>query len=148
MNAKKVSLKFRFKSCKTLGAGGFLRDSGSEFQTEGPKTEKNFSQGLKREAKNGQQTGVKKAQCHRGTVWMEVGYIRWHTVLIDTLKTETSNFVLNPSFHWKPVECFEQCCCTCMPELTEDKSGCMILYALKLIQFVVMDTSKKRITVV
>ena len=25
----------------------------------------------------------------------------------DTLKTETSNFVLNPSLHWKPVECSE-----------------------------------------
>ena len=32
-----------------------------------------------------------------------------------------------------------------MPGLTEDKSGCMILYALKLIQFVVRDTSKKRL---
>ena len=35
----------------------------------------------------------------------KVKNIRWHTVLIDTLKTETSNFVLNPSLHWKPVEC-------------------------------------------
>ena len=35
-----------------------------------------------------------------------------------------------------------------MPGLTEDKSGRMILYALKLIQFVVRDTSKKRITIV
>ena len=35
-----------------------------------------------------------------------------------------------------------------MPGLTENKSGCMILYALKLIQFVVWDTSKERITVV
>ena len=26
--------------------------------------------------------------------------IKWHTVLIDTLKSETSNFVLNPSLHW------------------------------------------------
>ena len=74
--------------------------------------------------------------------------IRWYTVLIDTLKTETSNFVLNPSLHWKPVECSQQCCCTCMPGLTKDKSGCMILYALKLIQFVVRETSKERITVV
>ena len=32
-----------------------------------------------------------------------------------------------------------------MSGLTEDKSGCMILYALKLIPFV---TSKKRFTVV
>ena len=39
----------------------------------------------------------------------------------NTLKTETSNIVLNPSLHWKPVECSEQCCCTCMPGLTEDK---------------------------
>ena len=62
--------------------------------------------------------------------------------------TETSNFVLNPSLYWKPVECSEQCGCTFMPWLMENKSGCMILYALKLIQFVVRDTSKKRITVV
>ena len=74
--------------------------------------------------------------------------IRWHTVLIDTLKTETSNFVLNPSLHWKPVECSQQCWYTCMPGLTKDKSGCMTLYALKLIQFVVRETSKERITVV
>ena len=35
-----------------------------------------------------------------------------------------------------------------MPGLTEDKSGCMILYALNLIQFVARDTRKERITVV
>ena len=29
----------------------------------------------------------------------KVRNIRWHTVLIDTLKTETSNFVLNASLH-------------------------------------------------
>ena len=46
---------------------------------------------------------------------MKVRNIRWHTVLIGTLKTETSNFALYPSLHWKPVECSEQCCCTCMP---------------------------------
>ena len=78
----------------------------------------------------------------------KVRNIGWHTVLIDTLKTETSKFALNPSLHLKPVECSQQCCCTCIPGLTEDKSGCMILYTLKLIQFVVRDTSKKRITVV
>ena len=38
MDVKKMSLKFRFKSCKTQCF--FLRDSGSEFQTVGPKTEK------------------------------------------------------------------------------------------------------------
>ena len=27
----------------------------------------------------------------------KVRNVRWHTVLIDTLNTETSNFVLNPS---------------------------------------------------
>ena len=74
----------------------------------------------------------------------KVRNIRWHTALIDTLKTETSNFVPNLILHWKPVVCSEQCCCTCMPGLTEDKSGCMILYALKLIQFVVRDISKVR----
>ena len=55
-----------------------------------------------------------------------------------------SNFVLNSSLQWKLVEYSEQCCCTCMPGLTGDKSGCTILYAL--IQFVVRDTSKKSIT--
>ena len=70
------------------------------------------------------------------------------TVPINTLKAETNNFVPNPSLHWKPVKSSEQCWCTCMPGLTEDKSGCMILYVLKLIQFVARDTSKKRITVV
>ena len=78
----------------------------------------------------------------------KVRNIRWHTVLTDTLKAETSNFVLNHSLQWKPVECSGQCCCTCMPGLTEGKSGYMILYALKLLQYVVRDTSKKRITVV
>ena len=51
----------------------------------------------------------------------KVRNIRWHTVLIDTLKTETSNFVLNPSLHWKPVECSQECCCTFMLGLTKDK---------------------------
>ena len=78
----------------------------------------------------------------------KVRNIWWHTVLQYTLQTEASNFVLNPSLHWKPVGCSEQCYCTCMPGLTEDKSGCMILHALKLIQFVVKNTNKKRITVV
>ena len=78
----------------------------------------------------------------------KVRNIRWHTVLIDTLKTETSNFVLNPCLHWKPVEYSQECCCTFMLGLTKDKLGCMILYALKLIQFVVRETSKERITVV
>ena len=67
------------------------------------------------------------------------------TVLTHGLRTETRNFVLNPSRHWEPMECSEQCCCTCMPGFTEDKSGCVIL---KIIQFVVRDTSKKRSTVV
>ena len=69
-------------------------------------------------------------------VWIQkVRNIWWYTVLIDTLKAETSNFVLNPSLHWKPVECSVQCCCICMSGLIEDKSGCMILYALKFIQY-------------
>ena len=78
----------------------------------------------------------------------KVRNVRWHTVLIDTLKTETSNFVLKPSLHLEPVECSRQCCCTCLPGLTKDKSGCMISYALKLIQFVVRETNKDIITVV
>ena len=92
----------------------FLRDSGSEFQAVSPKTEEDpFPTVLKREARNCQQKGVKRAQRPRGAVWMKkVRNIRWHTVLIDTLKTETSNFALNLSLHWKPMKCSEQYCCT------------------------------------
>ena len=72
----------------------------------------------------------------------------WHAVLIYSLKTETSNFALNNNLHLKPVECSEQGCRACMPGLTENKSGCMVLCALKFMQFVVRDTNKKRITVV
>ena len=87
------------------------------------KQRKVFSEVLKREARNCQQRGVKRVQRPRETVRMKkIRNIRWNTVLIDTLKTETSDFVLNPSLHWKLVECSEQCCCTCMPGITEDKS--------------------------
>ena len=64
------------------------------------------------------------------------------------VENRESNFVLNRSLYWQPAECSEQCCCTCMPGLPEDKLGCTILYALKFIQFVARDTSKRRITVV
>ena len=78
----------------------FLRDSGREFQTVGPKTEKERSKG---------QRGVKRAQRPKGTVWMQkVRNIWWHAALIDTLKAETNIFALNPSLHCKPVECSEQ----------------------------------------
>ena len=75
----------------------------------------------------------------------KVENIWWHTVLIDTLKAETNNCVLNPSIQWKPVECSEQSCCSCMPWLTEDKSGCLILCAL-FVLFVVKDANKNGIT--
>ena len=61
------------------------------------------------------------AERPRGTVWTKkIRNIRWYTVLIDTVKTETSDFVLNPGLHWKLVECSEQCCCTCIPGLAKD----------------------------
>ena len=97
-----MGLKFRFKSCTTLR---FLRDSGSEFQTVGPKTEKDLFQKVSREKRGTVSSELRP----RGTVWMKkVRNIRWHTVLTETLKTEINNFVLNPSIPWKPVECSEQ----------------------------------------
>ena len=57
-------------------------------------------------------------------------------------------FCIDPSLHWKPEESSEQCCCTYMPGLMEDKSGCMILYALKFFPFAVRDINMKRIAVV
>ena len=62
MNVKKMSLKFRFESCKTLC---FLRNNGSEFQTVGPKTEKGLFPKVSREK--------------QGTVSREVS--REHSVL-------------------------------------------------------------------
>ena len=38
----------------------------------GPETERSFAKGLKREARNCQQWGVKRAQRPRGTVWMKM----------------------------------------------------------------------------
>ena len=61
------------------------------------------------------------------------------------IENRDNNFELNPSRHRKPVECSEQCCSTCITGLTDDKLRCIILYVLKLIQFVVRE---KRITVV
>ena len=68
--------------------------------------------------------------------------VRRHGVVRETLKAQKRNFVLDPRFNWKPVECSEQWCSTHMPGLSEDYSGSMILYALKLIQFIVRETSK------
>ena len=101
----------------------------------GPKTEKDAFSKVAREKRGtgSREVSRERSERPRGAVWMKkVRNIRWHTVLIATLKTETRNFVLNPSLHWKPVECVEQCRLTCMPGLTEDKSSCVILYALKL----------------
>ena len=63
----------------------------------------------------------------------KVRKVRWHGVVRETLKAQASNFVLDPRFNWKPVECSKQRCSTHTPGLTEDYSGSMILYALKFI---------------
>ena len=68
--------------------------------------------------------------------------VRWHGVVRETLKAQASNFVLDPHFNWKPVECPKQRCSTHMPGPAKDYSGSMILYALQFIQFAVMETSK------
>ena len=48
----------------------FLRGSGREFKTVGPKAQKDFfPKRLRREARNCQQRVVKKVQRPRGTVW-------------------------------------------------------------------------------
>ena len=47
MNFKLMGLKFLFNSCKTLWF--FLRDSGREFQTLGPKSEKDLFPKVSRE---------------------------------------------------------------------------------------------------
>ena len=50
----------------------------------GTKTERSIAKDLKRELRNCQQGGVKRAQRPRGTVSMKVRNVMWHTVLIDT----------------------------------------------------------------
>ena len=68
----------------------------------GPKTEEDFLPKVSREKRGTVSNEVSRER----SVWMKkVRNIRWHAVLIDTLKTETSNFVPNLSLHWKPVEC-------------------------------------------
>ena len=39
---------------------------------------------------------------------MKVRKVRWHGVVRETLKAKASNFVLDPRFNWKPVECSKQ----------------------------------------
>ena len=93
--------------------------------------------------RNSKQRGVKRARHSRWFVWTKkVRKVRWHGVVRETLKAQASNFVLDPRFNWKPVECSKQWCSTHMPGFTEDYSGSMVLYALKFIQFVVWETSK------
>ena len=57
--------------------------------------ERSFSKGLKREARNCQQRGVMRALRPRGTVWVKVRKIWWHTVLIDVAKAD-KQFCLEP----------------------------------------------------
>ena len=108
MNVKKMSLKFRFESCETLCFfRGIVVVSSRQWVQ---KKRKIFSQRSQERSEELSAERTKRAQRPRGTVWKKkVRNIRWHIVLIDSLKTETSNFVLNPSPHWKPVECSEQC---------------------------------------
>ena len=82
--------------------------------------EKSFSKDLKREAKDCQQRCQESAASQRDSI-AEEGQ---NDILKDTLKTDTSNFVVDPCLCMKPMECSEQWCCSRMPGLTEDKSGC------------------------
>ena len=117
----------------------FLRDSTREFQTlplpqpppPPPQGKKSFSTDLKREAKNYKQRCQESAASQRDSI-AEEGQ---NDILKDTLKTDTSNFVVDPCLYWKPMECSEQWCCSRMPGLTEDKSDCTFLHAQKIIHF-------------
>ena len=81
-----------------------MSEIGREFQTVGPKTEKDLVLKVSREKR-----GVKRAQRPRQRVWMKKARRTWRrTVPTDTLKTETSYFVLDPSFYLKSVDSSEQ----------------------------------------
>ena len=59
-----------------------------------------------------------RAQRSGWLVWMKkVRKVRWHGVVRETLKAQASNFVLDPRFNWKPVECPKQRRSTHMPGL-------------------------------
>ena len=80
IGVKKMSLKFCFKSCKALcfseGWWLWVPDSGSKNR------ERSLSKGLKREARNWQQWGVKKAQCPRSEG--QYGHQHWLYMLKGT----------------------------------------------------------------
>ena len=61
---EQMDLKLPFEVVKHCGF--FLGDIGREFQTAGPKTEKDLVLKASREKR-----GVKRAQRHRGGVWMK-----------------------------------------------------------------------------
>ena len=40
--------------------------------------------------------------------WRRSEKVRWRGDVIETLKAQASNFVLDPRLNWKPVECSKQ----------------------------------------
>ena len=73
----------------------FLRDKGREFQTVGPKTEKDLLPKVSR-----QKRGTENRDVSRWMIRMKkVRKVRWHGVLRETLKAQASNFVLDPHFN-------------------------------------------------
>ena len=71
----------------------------------GPKKERSFAKGLETEARSCKQRDAKRVQRPRWMVWTrKVIKIRWNSVMTDI----ENNFVWDPGFNWKPMECSEQ----------------------------------------
>ena len=82
-----------------------LRDRGREFHIVSLQQRKAFSQSSpNREVRNCQQTGFKRVQHPKRMVWVtDARKIGWHVVVTETPKTQTTNFVSDPSLHWRQL---------------------------------------------
>ena len=122
---QQVSKQFLFNNCRTL----FLRDSGWEFQTVGPKTEKDLFPKVLNELS----ARVRTAQRPRRTVWIRK--VKYMVAYCSDRYTENRQAILYwilafTGSQWSVLNSAVALACMDL----EDKSGCMILYVLKLIQ--------------
>ena len=79
-----MSLKFGFNSCETV----FPTNSGWEFQTVGPKTEKDLFPKVSREKRGTVSREASREGSVLGDSMKKVRKIWWYPVLIHMLKTE------------------------------------------------------------
>ena len=90
------ALSFSEKQRKGIPDGGAENREGS------------FAKSFKGETRNCQKGGILRAECSTRLIRVnELREVGWHTVVVEALKTETGNLIMDPSFYRKPMQCFQ-----------------------------------------